>query len=56
MLVLGRKKGEVIHIGDNIKMTVTQTRDKYGQVKIGIDAPPDVKILRGELYKKERES
>jgi carbon storage regulator len=54
MLVLGRKENETIHIGDDIKLTITKTRDKYGQVKVGIDAPSHVKILRGELYEKER--
>lgn len=52
MLILSRKKNEVIYIGDNIKIVVTNTKDMYGRVKIGIDAPNDIKILRGELKDK----
>ena len=47
MLVLTRKKEQKIHIGPHV--TVTILRVKGGAVRIGIDAPPDVKILRGEL-------
>lgn len=52
MLILSRKKNEVIHIGNDIRIIITNTKDQYGQVKIGIDAPKDVKILRGELMEK----
>lgn len=47
MLVLSRKPDQTIHIGDNIKITVVQI--KGNQVRIAIDAPQDVRILRGEL-------
>lgn len=47
MLVLSRKAGETIHIGENVIITVWQTRS--GSVRIGIEAPPDVAIVRGEL-------
>lgn len=47
MLVLSRKPNQAIHIGSNIKVTVLGTRG--GVVKLGIEAPPDVHILRGEL-------
>jgi len=46
MLVLTRKQGEKIYIGDDIVITVVRTGDR---VRIGIDAPPEVKILREEL-------
>lgn len=47
MLILTRKKGEQIYIGDDIVITIAEThRD---QVRIGIDAPRDVRIRRGEL-------
>ncbi len=47
MLVLQRKKGEEILLGDTICLTVTEiTADG---VKLAIQAPRDVKILRGEL-------
>lgn len=47
MLVLTRKEAEMIHIGDGIVLKVIQT--SRGTVKIGIEAPPEVRILRGEL-------
>jgi len=47
MLVLTRKKSEVIQIGDGIVVKVIQTGP--GTVKLGIQAPKDVRILRAEL-------
>lgn len=47
MLVLTRKKSEVIQIGDGIIVKVIQTGP--GTVKLGIQAPKDVRILRAEL-------
>ncbi len=47
MLILTRKNGEGIILGDNIELTVLETHD--GKVKIGINAPNDVKILRSEV-------
>ena len=49
MLVLGRKTGETITIGDNIKVSVIKLEG--GRVRLGIDAPEDVRILRAELEK-----
>ena len=51
MLVLSRKAGESLYIGDGITVTVTSTSG--GRVKLAIDAPPEVPILRGELLAKE---
>ncbi len=48
MLVLTRKAGEGIIIGDNIKITVIEL--KGGGVRIGIDAPVEQKIYRQEVY------
>jgi carbon storage regulator len=48
MLVLTRKAGEGIIIGDNIKITVIEL--KGGGVRIGIDAPNELKIYRQEVY------
>lgn len=48
MLVLNRKIGESIIIGDNIKIIILDTAD--GKIKIGIEAPKDVTILRKEIY------
>jgi carbon storage regulator CsrA len=47
MLVLTRKLQERICIGENI--TVTILRVKGQQVRIGIEAPRDVRVIRGEL-------
>jgi carbon storage regulator len=47
MLVLCRKTGETIHIGDNVRLTVVAVQGN--RVRLGLDAPPDVVILRGEL-------
>ncbi|MBP1913355.1 carbon storage regulator CsrA [Lederbergia galactosidilytica] len=48
MLVLTRKKGESIQIGDDIEITITQV--KGDQVKIGINAPKNVEIHRKEIW------
>ena len=47
MLVLTRKPAEMIHIGDDIVIKVIKTA--RGTVKIGIEAPDDVRVIRGEL-------
>ena len=47
MLVLSRKPGETIHIGDRI--TITVVRAHGNRIKIGIDAPDEFRIVRGEL-------
>ena len=47
MLVLTRKEGERIVIADEIQITVCHIG--AGRVKIGVDAPPHVKIVRGEI-------
>lgn len=47
MLVLSRKEGEQLVIGDNIVVTVS--RIAGNRVSIGIEAPRDVRIVRGEL-------
>ncbi len=50
MLVLTRKPAETIHIGDGIVVKVIKTA--RGTVKIGIEAPDDVRVIRGELLNK----
>ena len=47
MLILTRKVEEVIDIGDNIKVTVLGVRGR--QVRLGIDAPPEVIVHRREV-------
>ena len=49
MLVLSRLKGEKIVIADNIVLTVVEIRG--GKVRIGIEAPADVKVDREEVRK-----
>ncbi|MBS4195503.1 carbon storage regulator CsrA [Lederbergia citri] len=48
MLVLTRKKGESIQIGDDIEITIASI--KGDQVKIGINAPKHVEIHRKEVW------
>lgn len=52
MLVITRKNGEGLRIGDNVRVTVVET--SKDRVKIGIDAPKDVRIIRSELFDTER--
>ena len=47
MLVLSRKPGQELVIGDNIRITVN--RVSGNRVTLGISAPDDVRIVRGEL-------
>ena len=47
MLVLTRKQAETIHIGEDIVIKVVQTG--RGSIKIGIEAPKAVRVLRGEV-------
>lgn len=54
MLVLSRKPKETIQIGDDI--TVTILNFKGGAVRIGIDAPKEVKIKRGPSHEHPREN
>ena len=49
MLILTRKLGESIAIGDDIKITFLESKGR--QVKIGIDAPPHVAVHREEIYR-----
>jgi carbon storage regulator len=53
MLILTRKTGEVIKIGDQITLHVVEINK--GFVKLGIDAPSDVKILREEVYERVKQ-
>ncbi|MBI4632658.1 MAG: carbon storage regulator CsrA [Deltaproteobacteria bacterium] len=49
MLILTRKLGESIEIGDDIKITFLEIKGK--QIKLGIEAPPHVAVYREEIYK-----
>ena len=50
MLVLTRKVGETVIIGDNVTLTVLSITGS--QIKLGITAPKDVSVHREEIYKK----
>lgn len=47
MLIVSRKRSQLIQIGENIVVKVLKTGKST--VKIGIEAPRDVRVLRGEL-------
>ena len=53
MLVLTRKAGESIVIGSDIRVTVLELQGR--QVRLGIEAPSDVSVHRGEVYERIRE-
>lgn len=52
MLVLSRKLDEAITIGSDIKIRIISIRG--GTVRLGIEAPPEVSILRSELAESAR--
>ena len=52
MLVLSRKKHEALQIGDHVKVIVV--RIDGDKVRLAIDAPPDVRVLRGELLHRKQ--
>lgn len=51
MLVLTRKIGELIVIGDDIKIKIVEIKGK--QVRIGIEAPRNVAVNREEIYRQK---
>ncbi len=51
MLILSRTLNQELKIGDDITVTVVEIRGNY--VKLGIDAPEDVQIVRGDAINKE---
>ena len=53
MLVLTRKIGESIVIGNNIKVTITSI--ERNKVRLGIEAPPEVRVDREEVWKRVME-
>jgi carbon storage regulator len=54
MLVLSRKKGQYIIIGENIKVTILDVGED--RVSIGIDAPREINIIRGELLEETKQT
>jgi carbon storage regulator len=49
MLILTRKLGEVIRVGDQVTVRVLEVRGS--QVRLGVEAPADVRIYREEVYR-----
>lgn len=48
MLVLTRRPGQSVYVGDDVKITLVEI--KGSQVRIGIEAPGNVRIFREEIY------
>ena len=53
MLILTRKQGESVAIGDDIQVTVVEIQGK--QVKLGVKAPREIAVHRQEIYEKIQE-
>jgi carbon storage regulator len=53
LLILTRKSGEGLFIGDDIRITILEIRGK--QIRLGIEAPPSVVVLREEIYRRIQE-
>ncbi len=48
MLILTRKSNESIVVGDHVRVVVVEVKGR--QVRLGIEAPEDTKIYRGEIF------
>ena len=53
MLILSRKIDESIILGDNVEIRILDIQD--GRVKIGIEAPKEISIIRRELYEEVKD-
>ncbi len=53
MLILTRRPGESLYVGDSIKLTVLSIQGK--QIKLGLDVPKDMTVYREELYLRVKE-
>ena len=53
MLILTRRPGESLHVGDNIRITILGLQGK--QVRIGLEVPDDMVVYRDEIYRRVTE-
>lgn len=53
MLILTRKVGETIMVGDDIRVVVVDIKGR--QVRVGVEAPAETKVYRGEIFDKIQE-
>lgn len=53
MLILTRRSGESLYLGDNIKVTVLSVQGK--QIKLGLEVPKDMTVYREEVYIRVKE-
>ena len=51
MLVLGRKPGEYVMIGQDVMVKVIKSED--GDLRLAIDAPRSINIVRGEIFERQ---
>lgn len=54
MLILTRKTGESLLVGDDVEITVLSVRGS--QVKLGVNAPKDIAVRRQEIYQKIKDT
>lgn len=54
MLILTRKTGESLLVGDDVEITVFSVRGS--QVKLGVNAPKDIAVHRQEIYQKIKDT
>lgn len=50
MLVLTRKAGESIVIGNQVRITILEIQGR--QIRLGVEAPGDISVHRGEVYER----
>jgi carbon storage regulator len=50
MLILSRRPGESVHLGDDIKITILSIKGQ--QIKVGLEVPEHMPVYREEIYQK----
>jgi carbon storage regulator len=53
MLVLSRKPGESLMVGDDLEVVILEIRGN--RIKIGFKGPPHIQVLRGEVYRRRED-